>query len=46
MGGGFRSWSTEMEDLQRKYPMIKPVRNVRAGGREENEGKGLTQPLR
>jgi hypothetical protein len=43
-GGGFRSRSTEMGDLQRKYPIIKLIRNTMAKSREKYGGGRLTQP--
>jgi hypothetical protein len=45
-GGGFRSWSMEIGDLQGKYPVIEPVRNTRAVDGKESGGGELTQPLR
>jgi hypothetical protein len=46
MGGGFRSRSTEMGDLQRKYPMIKLIKYTKVKGGKEIEGGRLTRPPR
>jgi hypothetical protein len=43
-GGGFRSRSMEMGDLQRKHPIIKLIRNAMAKSGEKYEGRKLTQP--
>jgi hypothetical protein len=45
-GGGFRSRSTEMGDLQRKHPIIELIRNAMAKSGEKYEGEKLTQPPR
>jgi hypothetical protein len=43
-GGGFKSRSTEMGDLQRKYPIVKLIRNTMAKSSEKYRGRRLTQP--
>jgi hypothetical protein len=36
----------EMGDLQGKYPVIEPVRNMKVISGEKNKGGGLTLPPR
>jgi hypothetical protein len=41
-GGGFRSRSVEMGDLQRKHPIIELIKNAMAKSGEEYGGRKLT----